>query len=76
VPALRRRPAVQRLPDACAAFLALYVEFAFQPPFWLHAILWVPLILVLGLGTLRPLKGLMIAIQYKHKAEEGRLEQG
>lgn len=58
------------------AFLALYVEFTFQPPFWLHALLWVPLIVVLGLGTLRPLKGLMIAIQYKHKAEEGRLEQG
>jgi uncharacterized protein (DUF983 family) len=58
------------------AFLALYVEFTFQPPFWLHAVLWIPLILILGLGTLRPLKGLMIAIQYKHKAEEGRLEQG
>jgi uncharacterized protein (DUF983 family) len=58
------------------AFLALYVEFTFQPPFWLHALLWIPLIIVLGLGTLRPLKGLMIAIQYKHKAEEGRLEQG
>jgi uncharacterized protein (DUF983 family) len=58
------------------AFLALYVEFTFQPPFWLHAVLWIPLIIILGLGTLRPLKGLMIAIQYKHKAEEGRLEQG
>lgn len=58
------------------AFLALYVEFTFQPPFWLHAVLWVPLIVILGLGALRPLKGLMIAIQYKHKAEEGRLDQG
>lgn len=58
------------------AFLALYVEFTFQPPFWVHALLWVPLVLVLALGMLRPLKGLMIALQYRHKAEEGRLDQG
>ncbi|BCP52574.1 membrane protein [Kaistia sp. 32K] len=58
------------------AFLALYVEFTFQPPFWLHALLWIPLVIALALGLLRPLKGLMIAIQYKHKAEEGQLDQG
>jgi uncharacterized protein (DUF983 family) len=57
------------------AFLALYVEFKFQPPFWVHALLWVPLIFALSLGLLRPLKGLMIAIQYRNKAEEGRLER-
>ncbi|SHE72971.1 Uncharacterized conserved protein, DUF983 family [Kaistia soli DSM 19436] len=56
------------------AFLALYVEFTFQPPFWVHILLWVPLILGLSLGMLRPLKGLMIAIQYRTKAEQGRLE--
>jgi hypothetical protein len=26
-------------------------------------------------GPLRPLKGLLIALQYHHKAQEGRLEQ-
>jgi uncharacterized protein (DUF983 family) len=56
------------------AFLALYVEFTFQPPFWVHVILWVPLILILSLGMLRPLKGLMIAIQYRTRAEQGRLQ--
>ncbi len=25
---------------------ALIVEFAYQPPFWLHAVLWAPLILL------------------------------
>jgi uncharacterized protein (DUF983 family) len=55
------------------AFLALYVEFTFQPPFWVHALLWVPLIFGLSLGLLRPLKGLMIGIQYRQKAEEGRI---
>ena len=34
--------------------------------------LWLPLILIVTLGPLRPMKGLMIALQYHHKAEEGR----
>ncbi len=50
------------------------VEIAFQPPIWLHLVLWIPLTLGLALGLLRPLKGLMIAQQYKHSAQEGRLE--
>ena len=52
---------------------ALLVEAAYQPPFWLHAVLWGPLILLTTLGPLRPLKGLMIALQHHHKAAEGRL---
>ncbi|MBB3930557.1 uncharacterized protein (DUF983 family) [Kaistia hirudinis] len=56
------------------AFLALYVEFTFQPPIWVHIILWFPLVIGLSLGLLRPLKGLMIAIQYRTKAEQGRVE--
>jgi uncharacterized protein (DUF983 family) len=35
-------------------------------------VLWLPLILVVTLGPLRPMKGLMIALQYHHKAAEGR----
>lgn len=54
--------------------LALFVEFRFGPPYWVHALLWVPLIFVLSIGLLRPLKGLLIAQQYRHKAEEGRLD--
>ena len=53
---------------------AFFVEFSYQPPYWLHLVLWIPLILILSLGLLRPLKGLMIALQYVHKAREGRLE--
>ena len=56
--------------------LALMVEFAYQPPFWLHAVLWVPLILVVTLAPLRLLKGLLIALQYHHDAAEGRLDRG
>jgi uncharacterized protein (DUF983 family) len=51
---------------------ALVAEILYQPPLWLHALLWGPLILVVTLAPLRLLKGLLIALQYHHKAEEGR----
>lgn len=59
---------------AIVVIAAFYVEFAFAPPLWLHMILWIPLILVLSLGLLRPLKGLFVALQFRHKAEEGRID--
>lgn len=52
---------------------ALAVEILFQPPYWLHLALWLPLTLVLALGLLRPLKGVLLAQQYRHNAQEGRL---
>ena len=55
--------------------LALFVEFNFHPPYWVHAVLWIPLVLGLSIGLLRPLKGLMIAQQYKQKAAIGQLDQ-
>jgi uncharacterized protein (DUF983 family) len=54
-------------------FAALLVEVLFQPPFWLHAVLWLPLILFTTLAPLRLIKGLLIALQYHHKAQEGQL---
>jgi uncharacterized protein (DUF983 family) len=55
---------------------ALVTEVEFQPPYWVHAVLWLPLILILTLGPLRPMKGLMIALQYHHKAGEGVFRGG
>ena len=54
---------------------ALIVEVVYQPPFWLHAVLWGPLILVVTLLPLRLLKGLLIVLQYHHSAAEGRFER-
>jgi uncharacterized protein (DUF983 family) len=51
---------------------ALITEVLYQPPYWVHAVLWLPLIFILTLGPLRPMKGLMIALQYHHKAAESR----
>jgi uncharacterized protein (DUF983 family) len=54
---------------------ALLTEVAYSPPIWLHFVLWMPLVLVLCLGAMRPLKGVLIALQFHHKAEEGRLRE-
>jgi uncharacterized protein (DUF983 family) len=53
-------------------FAALITEMVYRPPYWVHAALWLPLILV-TLAPLRAIKGLLIALQYHHKAAEGRL---
>lgn len=56
--------------------LALYVEVSYEPPFWLHALIFGPLVLAVCLGLLRPMKGLMITLQYANAAREGRLDTG
>ncbi|HUL90569.1 MAG TPA: DUF983 domain-containing protein [Pseudolabrys sp.] len=55
-------------------FAALITEIVYQPPYWVHAALWLPLILLVTLAPLRLIKGLLIALQFHHKAAEGRLE--
>ncbi|QDC03401.1 DUF983 domain-containing protein [Mesorhizobium sp. 8] len=56
--------------------LALWMEVNFNPPLWLHFMLWIPLTLVLSLVALRLIKGVLIALQYRNKAAEGRLDRG
>jgi uncharacterized protein (DUF983 family) len=53
---------------------ALWVEFRLEPPIWVHVVLWGVLTPLLAIGLLRVLKAGLIALQYKHKAGEGRLE--
>jgi uncharacterized protein (DUF983 family) len=53
-------------------FAALVTEVVYQPPLWVHAALWLPLILIVTLGPLRPMKALLIALQYYHRAAEER----
>lgn len=50
--------------------LALLVESSFTPPMWVHLAIW-PVVIVGGaLALLRPMKGVMIALQYRHKASD------
>jgi uncharacterized protein (DUF983 family) len=53
---------------------ALWTEVAYQPPMWVHMVVFLPLTLIVCLGMLRPLKGVLIALQYRNKAAPGRLE--
>jgi uncharacterized protein (DUF983 family) len=52
--------------------LAWYVEVVYQPSYWIHAAIFLPLSIIVCVGLLRPTKGLLIALQYFNKAEEGR----
>ena len=54
---------------------ALYVEFTFLPPVWVHALLWIPTVLAMVLAVLPPLKGLSVALQHHYRSTEepGRL---
>ncbi|MGF1619863.1 MAG: DUF983 domain-containing protein [Rhodomicrobiaceae bacterium] len=53
---------------------ALLVEVSYQPPLWVHAALWLPVGIGLPLLLLRPFKATLVALQYKFRAEEGRLD--
>ena len=53
----------------------LYTEFAYEPPVWLHIILWGPLTVLLCLVFLYWLKGSLIAQQYLTKAQPGQWDK-
>jgi uncharacterized protein (DUF983 family) len=53
--------------------LALIIEILYSPPHWPHAALWGPLAIIVPLVLLRSFKGVLIALQFRHKAEEGKL---
>ena len=54
--------------------LAITVELNFSPPFWVHVILWVPLTAVAVIGSLRLAKGVLISLEYRNAAAEGRIK--
>jgi len=47
--------------------LALAVETAFAPAYWIHFALWLPLILMLSFGLMQPIKGAIVAWQWAHR---------
>jgi len=58
---------------ALVVMAALFTEVVYQPPYWLHVALWLPLVLIVTLLPLRMIKGLLIALQFHHKAAPGEL---
>jgi len=70
--------------DGAAAFLTLIVgglvgamavtaQLVFHLPFWVHALLWIPIATVLVIGLMRVAKALLLALEYRHRAAEGRI---
>jgi len=55
--------------------LALWTEVTLGPPLWLHFIVWIPLALVLCLTALRLIKGILITLQYRNKAQQGEWDK-
>lgn len=55
--------------------LALWTETHYAPPVWVHMMLWLPLLTILSVGLLRPIKGAFLAMAYQHNAGEGQLDE-
>ena len=45
--------------------VALHVETVFAPSYWVHLALWLPLTLGMCLGLLQPIKGAIVALQWR-----------
>jgi uncharacterized protein (DUF983 family) len=50
--------------------LALIVDSAFRPPFWIHVIIWVPFTAALTVITLRMAKAALLAAEHRNRASE------
>ncbi|MBX9614290.1 MAG: DUF983 domain-containing protein [Caulobacteraceae bacterium] len=59
---------VMQIAGGLVVFTALFVEIAYAPPMWLHLVVFLPLVLGLSLGLMRPGKGVMIALQMRNRA--------
>ncbi|WP_457090700.1 DUF983 domain-containing protein [Microvirga sp. P5_D2] len=55
-----------------AAAFGLWVETTWEPSFWVHMLTSLPFLLLICIPPIRPTKGMLVASQYFHKAEEGR----
>jgi uncharacterized protein (DUF983 family) len=55
---------------AIVVALAFWVEFRFEPPLWVHAVLWPAITLPLAILIMRPVKAALVAAQFRHRARE------
>ena len=62
------------LVGAIVVALAITVQVKASPPWWVHVLLWVPLTAILTIGLLRLGKALLLALEYRHRAREGRIQ--
>lgn len=70
--------------DGAAAFLiffiaafvfagVIFVQLSYDPPWWVHIVLWVPVTLALTIGLLRVSKAALLAAEFRNAAREGKI---
>ena len=55
---------------AFAVGAAFWVEFRFNPPLWVHAVLWPVVVIPLTVLLMRPAKAFLVAQQYRTQLRE------
>ena len=54
---------------ALAVGLALWVDVRFEPPLWVHALVWPVVVLPLSILTMRIAKAALVALQWRHRRD-------
>ncbi|PKB25976.1 uncharacterized protein (DUF983 family) [Novosphingobium kunmingense] len=55
---------------ALVVVLAMVVEFSFEPPWWVHLVLWTPLIVLATILGLRVSKAALLIAEHRRQARE------
>lgn len=53
--------------------LAVWLQVAVSPPFWVHLLIWLPVTLAGVIGSLRIAKAALMSVEYRNAAREGRV---
>ena len=48
---------------------AIWVDVRFEPPLWVHAVLWPALVLPMSVLTIRVAKAALVALQWRHRRD-------
>jgi uncharacterized protein (DUF983 family) len=59
---------------ALVIVMAITVDVAFNPPFWVQALIWVPVTVALTFWSLRVSKAALLAAEYRNKAGEAGMD--
>ncbi len=59
---------------ALVIVLAVMIDVAFNPPFWVQALIWIPFTVALTVISLRAAKAALLAAEYRNKAGEAGMD--
>lgn len=45
--------------------LIVTVELLYTPPYWIYFAIWMPVTIILAIGLLQPIKGTIVALQWR-----------